>query len=72
VSGNAVASAADRRQQRWLAENASITLVETFSTNAPTRNSVVKEVKPLGNAGRIQARKRYIGNQELVIILKQD
>lgn len=31
-----------------------------------------KEVKPLGNAGRIQARKQYIGKQALVIILKDD
>lgn len=31
-----------------------------------------KEVKPLGNAGRIQARKQYIGQQALVVILKGD
>lgn len=31
-----------------------------------------KEVKPLGNAGRIQARKQYIGRDALVIILKED
>ena len=31
-----------------------------------------KEVKPLGNAGRIQARKQYIGQKALVVILKPD
>lgn len=31
-----------------------------------------KEVKPLGNAGRIQARKQYIGHDALVIILKDE
>ena len=31
-----------------------------------------KEVKPLGNAGRIQARKQHIGKQALVMILKDE
>lgn len=31
-----------------------------------------KEVKPLGNAGRIQARKQYIGQKALVVILKDE
>lgn len=31
-----------------------------------------KEVKPLGNAGRIQARKRHIGKQALVVILEDE
>jgi len=31
-----------------------------------------KEVKPLGNAGRIQARKQYIGHDALVIILTDE